>query len=228
MTRLTMSPRAGGFILSEANAYRSREQIIIGASQTLLAGAVLAMISIGALSGAGAAVAGNTGAATITASPAVAVGTPTGVYRLTAVTAGATASFLLESPEGVALGDVVTGTPTTIAGIGPFTITDAGADPAIGDQFTITVTDAAATGEGQYVKHDPEGTNGSQFAAAILFDAVTTAVGETAKAAAIVRDAEVIQDDLVWDDHDAGEKTAALTQLHALGIIARPAAPSAS
>lgn len=209
------------FLLSEANGYRSRKNIVVAASQTLAAGAVLGLISIGALSAAAAAVAGNTGAATITASPPVAVGTPTGVYKLTATTAGPTAVFLLESPDGVQLGDVITGTPITIGGIGPFTITDAGTDPAIGDQFTITVTDAPHANEGQYVKHDPEGVNGSQNVAGVLYDAVTTGVGETADAVAIVRDAEVIGSRLVWDDHDTGEKTAAMNALDALGVIVR-------
>ena len=221
MERIVEAGHGPEFLLSEANGYRSRRNIVVAASQTLAAGAVLGLISIGALSAAAVAVAGNTGAATITASPAVAVGTPTGVYKLTAQSAGATAVFLLESPDGVALGDAITGTAATIAGIGPFTITDAGTDPAIGDQFTITVTDAAATGEGQYVKHDPEGTNGSQTVAGVLYNAVTTGVGETADAVAIVRDAEVIGDRLVWDDHDAGEKTAAMNALDALGVIVR-------
>lgn len=209
------------FLLSEANGYRSRKNIVIAASQTLAAGAVLGLISVGALSAAAAAVAGNTGAATITASPAVAVGTPTGVYKLTATTAGAAAVFLLESPDGVQLGDVITGAPTTIAGIGPFTITDAGTDPAIGDQFTITVTDADATGEGQYVLHNPEGTNGSQNVAGVLYNAVTTGVGETADAVAIVRDAEVIGSRLVWGAHNTNQKTAAMNALDALGVIVR-------
>lgn len=221
MERIVETGHGPEFLLSEANGYRSRKNIVVGASQTLLAGAVLGLISIGTLSAAAAAVAGNTGAATITASPAVAVGTPTGVYKLTAVSTGATAVFVLESPDGVALGDAITGTAATIAGIGPFTITDAGTDPAIGDQFTITVTDATATGEGQYVKHDPEGTNGSQNVAGVLYNAVTTGAGETADAVAIVRDAEVIGSRLVWDDHDAGEKTAAMNALDALGVIVR-------
>lgn len=221
MERLVEAGVGPEFLLSEANNYRSRENIVIAASQTLAAGAILGLISIGALAAAGAAVAGNTGAATITAAPAVAVGTPTGVYTLTAVSAGATAVFLLESPDGVQLGEATTGTPATIAGIGPFTITDAGTDPAVGDQFTITVTDAAATGEGQYVKHDPEGTNGSQNVAGVLYDAVTTGVGETARAVAIVRDAEVIDARLVYDDHDTTEKAAVRAALKTMGVIVR-------
>ncbi len=97
-------------------------------------GAAFAATSVGA------AVAGNTGAATISAAPAVASPAKQGVYRLTAISAGATAIFLMTDPDGNPVGEVTTGTPATIDGVGPFTITDAGTDPAIGDQFTITVS----------------------------------------------------------------------------------------
>lgn len=90
--------------------------------------------------GAGSAAAGNTGAETITASPAVAAGAKEGRYVLTAIAAGATAAFLFSDPDGIELGEVTTGTPATIGGIGPFTITDAGTDPAVGDQMYIDVT----------------------------------------------------------------------------------------
>lgn len=93
-----------------------------------------------AATAAAAAAAGNTGAATITAAPPVAAGVKEGRWRLTAQTAGATAVFMLSDPEGLDSGEVTTGTPATVAGIGPFTITDAGTDPAIGDQFYIDVT----------------------------------------------------------------------------------------
>lgn len=104
------------------------------ANHEVVAGAAFAATSVGA------AVAGNTGAATITAAPAVASPAKQGEYRLVAITAGATAVFMMFNPLGVPLGEVTTGTPATIDGIGPFTITDAGVDPAIGDAFTITVT----------------------------------------------------------------------------------------
>jgi hypothetical protein len=93
-----------------------------------------------AATGAGSAAAGNTGAQTITAAPAVAAGAKAGRYTLTAITAGATAAFIFADPDGVPLGEVTTGSAATIGGIGPFTITDAGTDPAIGDQMYIDVT----------------------------------------------------------------------------------------
>lgn len=93
-----------------------------------------------AATAAGSAAAGNTGAQTITAAPAVAAGAKQGRYVLTAVTAGATAVFLMSDPDGNELGEATTGSAATIGGIGPFTITDAGTDPAIGDQMYIDVT----------------------------------------------------------------------------------------
>lgn len=90
--------------------------------------------------GAGSAASGNTGVQTITASPAVAAGAKQGRYVLTAVSAGATAEFLFSDPDGIELGNVTTGSAATIGGIGPFTITDAGTDPAVGDQMYIDVT----------------------------------------------------------------------------------------
>lgn len=93
-----------------------------------------------AATSAGSAAAGNTGAQTITAAPAVAAGAKQGRYTLTAITTGATAAFLFADPDGVPLGEVTTGSAATIGGIGPFTITDAGTDPAIGDQMYIDVT----------------------------------------------------------------------------------------
>lgn len=100
--------------------------VVVGAAQTATAAATAA--------------AGNTGAATITASPPATGAAKRGRHRLTAISAGATAIFMLSDPDGNELGEVTTGTPATIGGIGPFTITDAGADPAIGDQFYIDVT----------------------------------------------------------------------------------------
>lgn len=100
----------------------------------VVAGAVFAATA------AGSAAPGNTGAQTITAAPPVAAGAKQGRYTLTAINAGATAAFLLADPDGVPLGEVLTGTPATIGGLGPFTITDAGTDPAVGDQMFIDVT----------------------------------------------------------------------------------------
>lgn len=102
--------------------------------QGIVAGDTFAATSAGSMA------AGNSGAATITAAPAVAAGAKKGRHTGTAISAGATAAWLFADPDGVELGEVTTGTPATWGGIGPFTVTDSGTDPAIGDQFYIDVT----------------------------------------------------------------------------------------
>lgn len=209
----------GEFLLSEAHLSRSRGVGVLAASQTVLSGTILGKITLGALTGTGSAVAGNTGAATITASPAVAAGTPLGDYLLTAISAGATAEWLMTRPDGVPLGNVTTAVAATLGGVGPFTIADPGTDPAIGDQMKIVV--AAAAGSNRYVPVDPEATDGSQVAVAIAFTPAVTASGETKDIVIIERDAEVKYASLDFGDLDTTEKAAAVTQLAALGIICR-------
>jgi hypothetical protein len=207
------------FLLSEANNYRSRENIVIAASQTLLAGAILGLISIGALSAEATAFAGNTGDGAMGA-VTVDVGAQTGTWKVLITEPGANVgNFIVERPDGSidGQGDVAA---AYNGGIN-FTLADGATDFAAGDGFNIVVVDAAATGEGQYVKHDPEGTNGSQNVAGVLYNSVTTGVGETADAVAIVRDAEVIDARLVYDDHDTTEKAAVRTALKAMGVIVR-------
>jgi hypothetical protein len=80
--------------------------------------------------------------ATITASPTTTKRTKLGVYRLIVETAGATAKWGVYDPQGVRVGQAVTGTPATIDGLG-FTITDSGTDPALGEELLITVTASA-------------------------------------------------------------------------------------
>jgi hypothetical protein len=129
--------------MEEWNSITGVNSVAIGIAQPAFQGATDQGIIAGgafAATSVGAAVAGNTGAATITAAPTVAAGAKAGVYKLTAVSAGATAVFLMTDPDAIELGEATTGSAATIGGIGPFTITDAGTDPAIGDQFTITVT----------------------------------------------------------------------------------------
>lgn len=209
----------GEFLLSEAPLTRSRGVGILGASQTALSGTVLGKIYIGALTAAAVAVAGNTGAATITASPAVAAGTPPGDYLATAVSAGATAEWLLARPTGQLLGNVTTGVAATLGGIGPFTITDAGTDPAVGDQMKITVT--AAPGSARYVAVAPAATDGSQYVAAIAFTPGVTGPGETKDIVLIERDAEVKYASLDFGSLNTNQKAAAVLELAALGIICR-------
>lgn len=87
----------------------------------------------------GAAVAGNTGAGAITASPAVVSPAKQGVYTIVQITGGATGAFNVYDPQGLIVGDGAVGTEFSGGGL-TFTVTDPGADPAIGDRYTVTVT----------------------------------------------------------------------------------------
>lgn len=81
------------------------------------------------------------------------------------------------------------------------------------------ITSGSPTGEYKY--YDNGASDGSQAAAAILLDDVDASAGDV-KAAAILRDAEVNGDELVYDSgqNDAA-KIAALADLLALGILVR-------
>lgn len=221
MTILTEARRAGEHILSEAPGTRSRESVIIDASQTLVAGQLLGQVTEGAKTAVGAAGTPAPAAATITANPTAALNTKVGVHRIRCIVGGNgnAAKWVHTDPDGQYVGIVTSTVAYSGGGLSGLTIADPGGDPVAGDEFTVTVTAAAASG--RYKKHDPEAIDGTQNVAGLLFDAVTTGVGETAKAVAHVRDCEVKKDLIGWDDHDTTEKAAAISALAGLGIIAR-------
>lgn len=217
---LTETGQGPEFLRSEANGSRSREIVTVAASQTLKAGTVIGKTDTGAATVTpGAVVSGSGGTpgdgsiGTVTADALA----PAGSYQQVFTSAGATALFNVFKPDGSL--DGVGKVGTAYNGLLNFTQADGAADFAEGDYRPIVV--AYAAGAGQAVIHDPEGTNGSQVVYGILYEAVTTGVGETKRGVAIVRDAEVVTDRLVWDDHSGGEKTAALAELAAKGILAR-------
>lgn len=96
----------------------------------------------------GAAVAGNTGNGTITASPTVAAGVKPGKYLITITDAATNAGFFtVEDPDGVTVDVGTVGVAFTKGGL-TFTVADGSTDFAQGDQFQITVT--ATAGGGQF------------------------------------------------------------------------------
>lgn len=191
MAEFTEGPHTGEHLISEAQGSRSRETVTFAASQDIAPGEIVAQVTTGALTAVGAAVAGNAGAATITAAPAVAAGTPEGIYMVTVRSAGAAGEWEMEDPEGVSLGTSATGTPTTLGGIGPFGLTDVGADPAVGDQYTITVTAADATAQDQFKALNLAATDGTQIPVGLSYDAIVTGVGETKRGVIHDKDCEV-------------------------------------
>lgn len=80
------------------------------------------------------------------------------------------------------------------------------------------------TANDEFVELNPAAVDGSEVAAAILIHPATTAAGETVKRAVVARDAEVVDDLLVFAAGvDATERAAAVAELAALGIVARSA-----
>lgn len=76
------------------------------------------------------------------------------------------------------------------------------------------------TSSGEYAEHDPDATDGTQTVAGILIGASDASTVKQ-DAAAIVRDAEVIEAQLDMDDLDTSETAAAIADLLSLGIIVR-------
>jgi phage tail sheath protein FI len=214
MPVLTEKVHAGEFVLSEGNRTISREEVTITGSAAYPAGQVLGKISTGtATAEAGS---GNTGDG---AMGAVTVGgaAKEGVYTLTFVEPDTDAGdFIVEDPDGVAVGSGKVAVAFSAGGLS-FTLADGSADFAVGDTFAITVVVSSE----KYTDHDPDATDGSQVAAAVLYAAVD-ATDDDVAGVAIVRDAEVSADLLTWHTGiTADEKSLATAQLKSRGLILR-------
>lgn len=210
----------GAYLISEASGFRSRGTgIISSGAGKLKAGTVLGQKTKGALSAAATAGLPAPAGATITASPSVTAGTTKpGVHIFRCETSGATGTWQHEDPDGVYVGTATTGTAYTGQGM-TLTITDTATDPAIGEVFKVTVTQAS--GDNEYVVHDPAATNGAEVAAAILYEGCD-ATSVDVKRTLTLRDTEVTAGELVWKDGmTSDQKTAALASLATRGIIAR-------
>jgi hypothetical protein len=214
MTEISEGRYCGEFLFSQACGYRSRETVIIDTG-VLDAGTVLGKILKGAASSASAS--GNTGNGVITAAPTVAAGAKAGVYRAVCIEpAGNLGKFLVSDPDGIEIGIATVASEFTGGGL-TFTIADGSNDFVSGDSFTITV----GAGSGKYVAYNQDGVNGSEVAAAILYDNVD-ATSADVEAVIVARDAEVNGSELTWPtDITDGEKTAAIAQLALVGIIVR-------
>lgn len=208
-------PHAGGFLIEEGNGDISREAIVLAAGS----GALRTAQVLGQILLAGATVAarpGNTGNGVFGA-VTLAAGVMAGVYIVTIIEPAANAgAFTVEDPTGVTVGHGTVGVAFADGGLA-FTLADGATDFIAGDQFAITV----AQGSKKYVPLDPDGEDGRQHAAGILYRSVD-ATGADADATAIVRLATVNASDLVWPDGiTAPEQAAALADLAARNIIAR-------
>lgn len=211
MPTLNETTHAGGFILSEANGNRSRENGMLNAGQNLQAGTVLAMLLL-----AGAAVAGtNTGNGAVTVG-AIGSDAKIGNYKLVCVAAASNAgTFNMLAPDGSLVRQITVGGGAAANDHIVVTIADGATDFAAGDSFTIAVTGDA------YEALDTAEDDGAQTAAGILYAAVDATDADTA-CVVIVRDAEVNSNELIWPDAiSEGDQAAATASLQANGIILR-------
>ncbi len=207
----TEGVHAGEFLLSEANGERSRENIVISAGSGFIVAGTLLAILTAANALASTAQVGNTGNGTV-GSATVTTAAITGTYVLKITEAVANGGkFEVTNPLGALVGAGTVGTAFTGGGI-TFTLADGATDFAVGDGFNLAVK----AGLGEYTPYDDDGTDdGRRTASAILYagvDATTDDIG----AAAIVRDAEVIERLLTGLDANG------LNDLAALGIVVRP------
>lgn len=209
----TETAHAGEFVISEAKRTRSRDNVIYGASQTIIPGQLLSAVLVGAMAVAATAAAGNTGNGTV-GSLTVDDNAQTGIYVLTVIEPAANGgAFSLEGPDGKqrATGQVAVAYNGEIN----FTLADGSTDFAAGDTFEFEVTQDDAVLH--HVAYD-----GTEDVAGIAFDHAVTDVGETAEGVAVTGDAEVNSNLLTYfEGASLAEKVEARAQLRVLGIKAR-------
>jgi hypothetical protein len=199
---------SGEFILSLANEFRSRENIVVASGQTLQPGTVIGFLT--ALSQPTAA-SGNTGNGTITVH-GIGAGARVGNYSVVFTTTGATAAFTVRAPDGALVGTGAVGTRYTNGGI-DITIADGAADWTAGDKLAFPVARGAAKA------WDPGNSDGSETVGGIIIDYCDASAGAK-RSAAVVRDATVNGRHLMWKSGlTAANKETGKTGLRALGII---------
>jgi len=222
MSVLTESRRLGDWLKWEEEREYSRDEVIVlagsGADRVLTTGMVLGRVTKGAASAA--AVAGNTGNGTITAAPTVGQAAKVGTYRLICVEPAANGGkFTVEDPDGIEIGVASVGTEFSTQLT--FTIADGATDFVSGDAFTITV----AAGSGKLKQIDFAAADGSDVACALLVFDTTAPDGADVAAAAVVRSAIVSENGITWPaGATSPQKTAAVSQLKAAGILVREGA----
>jgi hypothetical protein len=190
----------------------SRDTVMIkAASGKLDTGTVLGRIALGAATVAAKA-GGNTGNGLLTldvTTPVLAAAVA-GIYTVRCITAAANAAtFRVERPDGVVIGDVDLG--ATFADGVKFVIADGATDFVVGDGFNITV----AAGSSLYVPCNLTATDGSQTPAAILKDYTDASGVANVRAVAVVGFAEVVMAELSWHASfdSLPKKRAAMTTL---------------
>jgi hypothetical protein len=217
---LTERRHAGGYLVWQPDdGQMTNKQIVLSSAiaAAVTAGLVLGQITVGTKTATAAngvpAPAGATMSAIVATLAAL-----TGKHRFVCITAGATGKWNHLAPAGHEIGVVTTGTEYVGGGL-TLTITDTGTDPAVNEEFEVTVAEAAASGE--WVPYDPTALNGAQNAAGILWSEYKDCTTVDQDATATVRGpCKVNRNELLWGAAVTtdGHKTTAYAALDALGV----------
>lgn len=219
MPVLTEKARAGEAIMSEGLGNISRDNVIVAASQTIDANALVAKVAVAAsVSVTQTFVGAGNGVLTI-ANPAVSSKVKDGVYTAVCIDPASNAgTFEVRDPAGKVIGTATVGVAFNKEV--KFTIADGSTDFVAGDTFSLTV--AADAGDYQFVDYDPTGTDGSEIPAAYSPYEVTTASDITKAAVVLSRMCELNGNCIAWPSGitDA-QKADAIQALAANNIIVR-------
>jgi hypothetical protein len=219
MTILTEGLHTAEYVIQEVGprALCRKTVSLEGDGTKLKPGSVLGKVTT-AVSAAISAAAGNTGDAslsgvTVTTDDDVLEGDYTLTCTGTSTDAG---TFEVVAPDGTDIGDLTVGTPFTSAHIS-LTLPDGTTDWAIDDVVTVTVSPSDVS----YTQYDPNATDGSETAAAILFREETPENGSPVETLVTARSTVVDKKALVWSDSvtEFNKKTA-LAALQTHHIIA--------
>lgn len=211
----------GEFILSELDGHGSRENVLIGISQTILVGTVLGAAAVVASMTSSIIPGANTGNGVATlANPATSQSAVDGDYLLNCTAAAANAgTFSVQTPDGREIGPLTVGVAFNKEI--KLTIADGSTDFAAGDTFKVRIG-VESPGDLSYGALNPSGTDGSQNVAGIAIYPVTNDGSTTSKIAAIVRGAEVNGKCLEWPAGiTAPQKAEAIEQLRKQMIMVR-------
>lgn len=219
MPVLTEKARAGEAIMSEGLGNISRDNVIVAASQSIAANALVAKVAVAAsVSVTQTFVGAGNGVLTI-ADPAVSSRVKDGVYTAVCIEPASNAgTFEVRDPAGKVIGTATVGVAFNKEV--KFTIADGSTDFVAGDTFSLTV--AADAGDYQFVDYDPVGTDGSEIPAAYSPYEVTTASDATKAAVVLSRMCELNGNCIAWPSGitDA-QKADAIQALAANNIIVR-------
>jgi hypothetical protein len=184
--------------------------------QTLKAGHVVGRVTLGSASSA-AKSGGNTGTGTMGTVTLSGSTIKAGVYKLRIIAAATNAgTFELEDPDGLIVGIGTVAVAFSQGGLA-FTLADGGTDFVVGDGFDITV----AAGSGKVKEYNPANTDGSQYVAGVLWDAVDASAADAPGVVTERGPANIVAANLAWfSGATTNQKNDAIAALAALGIVA--------